>query len=445
MDAKLFTTDLRAGLYWYESTPRIKPTDPTCRLSVYPSVRRQLFEGFGGAFTEASAFCWHQLSSDQQERFLDACFGEDGLRYTLGRTHMGSCDFSLGHYDCLPDSSDLTLKSFCTDRDDRYLIPMILAAQKAAGKPIRLMLSPWSPPSFMKTNGDRDHGGTLKAEYRQLWADCMAKYVLHYRSRGCDVRLISVQNEPDAVQTWDSCIFSGEEEGRFAVDYLAPALETAGCGDVKILAWDHNKELLFRRARETLSVPGAQETIAGFAVHWYTGDHFDALRYVGETWPDKELWFTEGCVEYHRFGERDAVQKAEMYAHDILGNLSAGICGSIDWNLLLDAEGGPNHVRNFCEAPIMMTKDGAGFTLMGEYYYIGQFSRFILPGAIRLGSSVWNAGLESVVFENSGGERVAVLLNRSEESLPVCVSEDAVSGLSFEVAAHSIATLCWRP
>lgn len=122
---------------------------------------------------------------------------------------------------------------------------------------------------------------------------------------------MSIQNEPAAVQTWDSCIWSGAEEGAFAAEYLAPALKGAGCGDVKILAWDHNKDILVRRAQETLSAAGAAEAVGGFAVHWYTGDHFEALRIVKERWPDKELWFSEGCVEYSRFNRHYILSKTE--------------------------------------------------------------------------------------------------------------------------------------
>lgn len=252
---------------------------------------------------------------------------------------------------------------------------------------------------------------------------------------------MSVQNEPAAVQTWDSCIYSAQEEGEFAAGFLAPALTEAGCGDVKILAWDHNKELLLQRASGTLAVPGAAKAVNGFAFHWYTGDHFDAVRLAKDRWPDKELWFSEGCVEYSRFDGMTPLQKAEMYAHDILGNLNAGISGSIDWNLLLDAKGGPNHVGNFCEAPVMLTGDGSDFVLQSEYYYIGQFSRFIRPGAVRLGVSSWTSDLEVTAFENLDGSRIVVALNRTERVLPISVTLDGQEGFNFLFAPHSVATL----
>lgn len=441
MKAILTTTNMKEGLLWRQEEIAGGAVDCVHQVTVYPSARYQTFEGFGGAFTEAAAHAWQQLPPERKQAFLDCYFAESGLQYTQGRVHIGSCDFSLGNYACQTGPED---HGFHTEHDDRYLIPMIQTAQSVAGRPIALLLSPWSPPGFMKTNGEMNHGGSLKPEYRARWAECMAKYAAYYRSAGCDVRRMSIQNEPAAVQTWDSCIWSGEEEGAFAAEYLSPALKKAGCGDVKILAWDHNKELLVQRAGETLSVPGAAQAVDGFAVHWYTGDHFDALRIVKERWPDKELWFSEGCVEYSRFDGMTPLEKAEMYAHDILGNLNGGISGSIDWNLLLDAKGGPNHVGNFCEAPIMLTEDCSNFTLQSEYYYIGQFSRFIHPGAVRLGASAWTGKAEVTAFENRDGSRAAILLNRTEGEIAASVTEDVQSGWNFVIAPHSIATLRWR-
>ncbi|MBR5261364.1 MAG: glucosylceramidase, partial [Oscillospiraceae bacterium] len=370
MKAVLTVTNLDKGLYWHRSELERGKTDCMKQISVYPNIRRQTFHGFGGAFTEAAAYAYQQLSKEKQAEFMQAYFGDSGLRYRCGRTHIGSCDFALGNYACIESEND---SAFNTLRDEKYLIPMLHDAEKALGKPVELMLSPWSPPPFMKTNGEMNHGGKLKEEYRKLWAKCMAKYVRFYRDNGCNVKFISIQNEPDATQTWDSCIYSAIEEGEFA-PILRAALDEVGCEDVKLLVWDHNKDIFVYRADGTLSVPGADEAVGGFAIHWYTGDHFDAVRFVHEKHPEKDIWFTEGCVEYSRFDGMTPLEKAEMYAHDILGNLNAGICGSIDWNLLLDSEGGPNHVGNFCEAPLMLNVEASDFEIMSEYYYIGHFS-----------------------------------------------------------------------
>lgn len=442
MNAVLTTTDLGRGLYWRAEA--LEPTAPDYihQISIYPQVRRQTVAGFGGAFTEAAAYCWQQLAPENRARFLQAYFGPDGLRYTLARAHMGSCDFALGNYACL-DGAGQPMDAFSMERDEQYLLPLLRAAQQAAGHPLALLLSPWSPPAFMKTNGEMDHGGALKPEYRAQWAACIAEYVRRYRAAGCDVRMVTVQNEPAAVQSWDSCIYTAQEEGVFAAQFLRPALDRAGCAGVQILAWDHNKEALIWRAAGTLAVPGAAQAVDGFGVHWYTGDHFEALRAARELWPDKLFLHTEGCVEYSRFAGMAGPGKAEMYAHDILGDLNAGVSGYIDWNLLLDAGGGPNHAANYCAAPLMLTEDGRDFVTNGEYWYIGQFSRFIQPGAVCLASSGWCAGAEHAAFANPDGSHVLVTLNRTGEALPVSATEDGETCFSFALAPHSIATLTY--
>lgn len=440
MKAKLVITDLNSDLYWSELECEFGAQDFMHQVNVFPAVRRQKFSGFGGAFTESAARCWKQLPKERADALIDYYFSTNGLGYTLGRAPMGSSDFSIGHYSCA-DSADELKSVFKTETDDEYIIPMILAAQKSAGQPIGLLLSPWSPPAFMKSNGDRNYGGKLLNEYRADWASCMAKYAEHYKKSGCDVRLMSVQNEPEAVQIWDSCVWTSIEEAEFAAEFLAPALSEAGLGNIGILAWDHNKEGLVRRAMGAMEVKNASNVIRGFAFHWYSGDHFGAVSATRQMLPDKELWFSEGCVEYGRFGGMTALDKAEMYAHDIMGNLNAGICGSIDWNLLLDFKGGPNHAGNFCEAPVMLTEDGTNFVLQSEYYYIGHFSRYIRPGAVQLASSTWNSNIEATAFENTDGSRVLVALNRTDKPLPVSVTDSDDRSATFELAAHSIATL----
>ena len=439
MKAVITTTDFSRNSLWTEAPLEAGALDCTHQVSVYPNCKGQRIEGFGGAFTEAAAYNYQKLPQDKRKAFMQAYFGEQGLRYSVGRTHMGSCDFALGNYACISSENDPV---FNTRRDETYLLPMLRDAGAAAGKPIGLLLSPWSPPAFMKTNGDMNHGGKLREEYRTLWANCMARYVAFYKSHGCDVRMVSIQNEPAATQVWDSCLYSAAEEGEFAA-FLRKALDAADCADVKILAWDHNKDIFVYRAEETLSVAGAEKNVDGFGIHWYTGDHFEAVRAVKQRWPGKNIWFTEGCVEYSRFDGMTPQQKAEMYAHDILGNLNAGISGSIDWNLLLDSKGGPNHVGNFCEAPVMLSEDGTDFALMTEYYYIGHFSRYIRPGAVKLASSVANTGVEAAAFENPDGSRVAVLLNTGDAPQDVSLTENGAEGFPFRLDPHTIATVQW--
>ncbi len=437
---KIVETDYENKNFWQEKADFENRVEMMRVINVYPECHYQKIRGFGGAFTESSGYNLTRLPEAVQEEVIKAYFGQEGLRYNLGRTHINSCDFALGNYAYDEDEEDVSFEKFDIGRDKKYILPMIARAKDAAGEEIELLASPWSPPAYMKTNGEMNHGGKLKEEYRARWAEYIAHFLKEYKSAGVPVSMITVQNEPMAVQTWDSCIYEAEEEMVFVRDYLGPTLEREGLSDVQIFVWDHNKEILFERANGVLSDEKAAKYTAGVAFHWYSGDHFEAVSLVREKYPDKELIFTEGCVEYSRFADSSEVAKAEMYAHDILGNLLAGTNGYLDWNLLLDELGGPNHVKNYCAAPIMCDTAKGTMEKRLSYYYIGHFSRYIRRGAVRLATTRFTDKIEAVAFENSDGSRVTVLMNRTGEDIWLSLREGE-EGISFVVKAHSILTV----
>ena len=397
-------------------TSALIPDDRNAELNVvnlYPGKRCQTIEGFGAALTEAAGYVLSRMSGEKRREVLDACYGPKGLSYTLGRVSIDSCDFSLGHYCAVTDPDDAAFKDFSLARDEQYVEPLLRAAEQAAGGPVPLLLSPWSPPAFMKDTGARNGGGHLKPEAYARYADYLATYLAAYRAKGFTVRALSVQNEPLAVQTWDSCQYTAAEEKTFLRDALWPALQAKGLGDVELYIWDHNKERVYERACEILDDTTAK-MVAGVAFHWYSGDHFDTLRLTREDFPALKLMHSEGCVELTRWGAGagSAIEQAWQYAHDMAGDFAAGMNSWIDWNLVLDPRGGPNHVGNFCGAPILCDADTDTVTYNPTYAAIGQFSRYVRPGAVRIGSSSFAASLEQVAFCNPDGSGAAVLLNR---------------------------------
>lgn len=439
-NVRVVTTDWKRKRFWEEQTRETSDgMDVMHMLKIFPELTEQEIEGFGGAFTEASAVSFSELSEEAKEEFLEGYFGEGGLGYVLGRMHMNSCDFGLGNY-AYVEEGDEDLHTFDISHDRERIIPLVKqAAERAGARGFGILVSPWSPPAYMKTNGEMNHGGKLLERYRGLWADYYVRYLLELRKEGLPVKYLTVQNEPEAVQAWDSCIYTAEEEGRFVTDCLAPALREAGLEEIQIFIWDHNKENMYDRAKGSFSVPGCREVVSGIAMHWYTGDHFGAVEAVKKVYPEQRVFFTEGCVEYSRFADSGEVQKAEMYAHDILGNLKAGMEAYFDWNLLLNVQGGPNHVNNFCAAPMMCDGKG-GIEKRLSYYYIGQFSRYVKPGAKRILTSCYTEDLETVAFVNPDGSRAAVLLNPTERAIPVCLAENGES-VYLKVDAHEICTV----
>jgi glucosylceramidase len=313
----------------------------------------QTIQGFGGSFTEAAAHTYYKMSPEVRAEILRAYFDpSSGNGYTFCRTHINSCDFSLGNYAYAEMPGDVELKHFSIEHDRRQLIPMIQEAVRIAGQPLKLLATPWSPPAWMKTNGQMNHGGKLKPEYRETWANYFVRYVQEYEREGLPIWGISVQNEPQAVQMWESCIYSGEEERDFVRDYLGPVLEKAGLlGRLKLLIWDHNRDLLYERARVVYDDPQAARYVWGAAFHWYVGDHFENVQVTHDAYPDKQLLFTEGCMEGGP--HVDGWEVGERYGHSMLQDLNHWTIGWLDWNLLLDQRGGPNHKGNYCSAPLM--------------------------------------------------------------------------------------------
>ncbi len=400
--------------------------------------RFQTIEGFGGAFTEAAAVTWQKLGSRQQEQLLRDYFDpQHGHGYTLCRVHMNSFDFALDNYAHAATAGDLELSEFSIERDRRALLPFIRAAQRVAGQPLKLLVSPWSPPGWMKTNGEMNHGGSLLPQYRTAWARCFVRFIQEYAREGVPVWGVSVQNEPAAVQRWDSCIFSAEEERDFVRDYLGPELAKAGLGDVRIVIWDHNRDLMVERASVVYSDPQASRYVWGTGFHWYGENHFDHVQLVHDAWPDKQLLFTEGCQEggpHHGSWEL-----GERYAQSMINDLNRWTVGWIDWNLLLDQHGGPNHVGNLCSAPVLADCEQDRLAHQSSYFYIGHFARFVRPGARRVLCAASREALETAAFVNPDGSVATVVMNRTPHAISFALHCDE-TWLHCELPARSIAT-----
>lgn len=411
-------------------------------INLYPEAEFQTFEGFGGAFTDSAGYVYAQMGEADRKKLMRTYFCAEHMNYRLGRMHMDSCDFSVEQYEAMSDENDRSLESFSLDRTKKYMFPLLEDAKRELGRPVELMVTPWSPPAFMKTNGERSHGGKLKEGYEAFWADYICKYVTELQREGMDVRRLSIQNEPKAVQTWDSCIFSAEEERDFLKNYLYPAMKQNGLTDVEIFIWDHNKERLYERAC-TVITEETDHMIAGLAFHWYSGDHFEALELVRRRFPNKKLILSEACIEYSIYGSENYLANAQKYAHDIIGNLNAGMHAFYDWNLLLDQAGGPNHVQNLCDAPFLFDVESGRLTEQNTLACIWHFSHFIQPGAVRIGFSRYTAGLELTAFKNPDGEIVSVLMNAGPGELSACIR---LNGRMAEcvLPARSISTVSIR-
>ncbi|MBI3720858.1 MAG: glycoside hydrolase family 30 protein [Sphingobacteriales bacterium] len=425
--------------------PMGQPLETQICVFVDPSKTFQTFIGIGGALTDAAAETFAKLPKNKQEEFLQAYYSKDkGIGYTMARTNIHSCDFSSGTYTYI-DEGDAALKTFSIAHDQQYRIPFIKSAIKAAGGKLTMFVSPWSPPAFMKTNNDILHGGKLKPEFYQSWANYYAKFIKAYQKEGIPVWGLSIQNEPMATQRWESCIYSAEEERDFLKKYLGPTMKKEGLGDKKIIVWDHNRDLMYQRAQTYFDDPEASKYAWGIGFHWYESwsggqPMFDNVRRVHETYPTKNILFTEGCNESFDSTKFYAWPLGERYGKSMINDFNNGTVAWCEWNVLLDEKGGPNHVGNFCFAPVHADTRTGELIYTNAYYYIGHFSKFIEPGAKRILSSPSRSQLLTTAFKNKNGKTAVVVMNQSDKDVDYFLWIKG-NAAPVKIPAHAIQTL----
>jgi glucosylceramidase len=422
-------------------------------IRVFPDVEYQTFLGFGTCIGDANAYAVMQLPPEKRQEAVSLLYGQNpdrGNGYVFARVPMGSNDFSTKDYTCISEG-DTTLKTFNIRQDKKTIIPTLRIAKECAPE-LRLMVSPWSPPKFMKSNVERIHGGKLLPQYRALWAEHFVRFINAYSKEGFTTEFVTIQNEPDAVQTWESCIWSGKEEGEFAVRYLRPRLNDAGLGSVNILFWDHNREQLLSRACASLGVSGAESALAGIANHWYEGDHFGQLRAFHEKHPEKLIVESEFCTGPNK-GRKTMPygvwNDLELFGHEIIGCLNNYTNAIFDFNAFLNTKAGPMHNRDTGGIPSIVI-DAAARKIEPQpaYYAMAHFSRYIRPGAKIIASSCKDedAGMELTAAKNTDGTTVCVILNKTDRdrTARLYIADKKADG-NVKLPAHSLTTVLFLP
>lgn len=388
-------------------------------VNLYPEIEYQEMEGFGGAITDAVGNVYSLMDEEQKKEMIHQYFGKTNMKYNVVRIPIDSCDFSASHYEADSDEKDEQFSKFSFERVKQSILPVLDAAEKEYGSKLPIMLSPWSPPAYMKTNAERNHGGKLKQEYAKRWAEYICRYIEEYRKRGYLVTMLTMQNEPKAVQPWDSCVYTPQEQKVFLKEYLYPSLKAHQLDDIEIYLWDHNKERAYEWVRDIID-DETKDMVAGVALHWYSGDHFEAIRILKEQYPWMKVLTSEACIEYSKFSGVATLKNAQKYAHDIIGNINEGMSLFFDWNILLNEEGGPNHVGNNCESPFMFDREKKELYSMESAAYLWHFSHFIELGAKRIGVSRYCQDIEVTAFKKN--DKVTfILFNQTDKDIPVFV------------------------
>lgn len=439
---KVFETS--AAGHALSSVPLAAPSANAISIQVDTHARGHFILGFGGSFTEASAHVLTALSVTQRDKVISAYFSDEGARYSLTRTHINSCDFSLGHYAYAMVPGDTVLEHFNIEKDVRDLFPVIKAAQQYSSEGFRLIASPWTAPPWMKDN-ESWVGGKLLPEYRETWALYYAKYIKSCAEQGVPIWGITVINEPHGNgNNWESMLFSPKEMTDFVQEYLGPTLKREGLSSVNVLGYDQNRAGLSEWVDEMFRDTSSSKYFAGTAIHWYesTFDYFPReLRYAAERAPGKYLIQTEACIDAEIPRWRDDAwywkeeatdwgwdwapqdQKhlhpkyapAHRYARDIIGCLQNNVQGWIDWNMVLDRQGGPNWAKNWCIAPIIADTARDEVYVTPLYYVMAHFSRYIRPGAQIIASNCEHPDIMVVAAENPDNSISIVAFNPTKQ------------------------------
>lgn len=438
-------------------------------ITLNPTETFQTITGFGGAFTESSAYLLNKLGDENRSKVLNAYFGPDGAKYSLTRTHINSCDFSLGNYSYAAVAGDVNLENFTIDEDRDDLVPMIKDAMGVSEDGFKILASPWTAPPWMKDNKDWK-GGRLLPEYYETWALYFSKYIDAYKEEGIDIWGLTVENEPLGNDSnWESMHYTAEEMTDFVQHYLGPKLENDG-HDVKILGYDQNRD---KELEEFVSSMYANEASSkyfdGTAVHWYasTVDYFpEYLNMAHDAAPGKYLIQSEACVDAEVphwnedawYWSKEATDwgwdwapeelkkdhpkyvPVYRYARDIIGSLNNWVDGWIDWNMVLDRQGGPNWASNWCIAPIIVDPETDEVYFTPIYEVMVHFSRYIRPGAVRIGFEHSDEDLMVTAAKNPDGSIAVVVLNMGEEAKGLQVNLNNQSK-KLQISGQAIQTL----
>ncbi|MBW6515559.1 MAG: glycosyl hydrolase [Candidatus Cloacimonetes bacterium] len=490
---------------------------------VYPEILKQTIEGIGTSFTESSAFVLAHLDKQKRRNVMENIYSVKGANFSLARTVIGSCDFSvkgkysyadvpddtlLESFDIAPDKEGFDRAEFPGIKDESYdLLPMIKEAlaikNQQSDKELRIISSAWTAPAWMKDietwyipgspeNNWQGTGGTLKEQYVSIYADYLLKYLDASKDEGVNIWGLTPVNEPHGNNgQWESMSFTPKSQNDFIKYHLGPRLKSSVHSDVKLLIYDQNRDGLEHWADTIYNDPETTPYLYGAAVHWYASTYKvyeDVFDRVHEKYPDFVILHTEGCIDDLGKDAPDGVTDPDgykesnwfdndefwwsksatdwaysvtwegviaddhpmytpvhRYARNIIVSINHWLTGWIDWNIVLDRNGGPNHVGNFCGAPIMIDTETQYVYYTPVYYILSQFSRTIRPGDRAVQTDIISGGLEEDDLHacstlNEAGLLSVQILNTSSKPIKYKL-QIGYDHANIEIPANSVQTV----
>lgn len=392
------------------------------------------FQGVGTSFTDSSAFLYRTMSTENKTLLLDSVFNINKL--SIGRIPLGGCDFSTDpayQVHTSPDDGQLKMLDFRQERESKY--PFAVEAASYITDDLKLCLSPWSPPAYMKNNNKVINGGQLMPHYYERYSNILAKGVCYAENEfDLNIAWMTSQNEPEAWQNWESCQYTAIDESRFAEAFLSPKLPE----HVRLLCHDHNLHNIMEKVPIYFD---RTSCFAGMAFHWYGGDHSDALRYLASRYSNKEFINTEACCSLSLYLS-NPIKMAERYAAAMIDAFNCGCSGWIDWNMVLNMNGGPSWIKNPCAATVMYDDEKDQLFFTPAWWYVGHIARYVQRGAVVVVTSSYDShyGPRILGFKNPDNSLALVVLNTASYSQRYRIGYKGLVTPFIEMPARSIAT-----
>lgn len=407
-------------------------------IEVNTNTFYQKMEGFGFAMTGGSATLIHQLPLEKQQSILNEIFGHSssGLGVSYLRVSIGASDLdeSVFSYCDLPKGQiDTSLVHFSLAKDTVHLIPILKKALQI-NPSLKIMASPWSPPTWMKSN-DSSVGGHLLQKYYSTYADYFVKYIKAMNAQGINIHSVTIQNEPEHGGNNPSMLMNAQEQTEFVRDHLGPKFKQAKI-ETEIVIWDHNADHP-NYPITVLNDPKARQFIAASAFHLYLGEEA-ALSEVHKAHPDKKLYFTEQWTGAKGSFDGDFMWHLE---HIVIGTIQNWSSLVLEWNIASDAAYNP-HTPGGC------TECKGAFMIQGDkikrnvsYYIIGQIAKYVPSGAVRIETKSSDNDIKTIGFKLPSGKKVLLILNKTtEKQIGIRVGSEY---FTINMPSQSASTLVW--